>query len=50
MRRGNFHGSALLVAGISFAFGILVALLLPNILIVVLLTLMLLLFCVMMLK
>ncbi len=50
MRRGNIRNGTLLIGGIAFALGILTALLLPNVLIVVLLTLLLLLFCVAMMK
>ena len=50
MRRRNGQCGALLIAGISFAVGILATLLLPNVLIVVLLTFLLLLFCVVMMR
>ena len=50
MRRGSMRCGAILVSGISFALGILAALLLPNILIVVLLTLLLLFLCAIMMR
>lgn len=50
--RKNFHrgSSTLLIAGVSFAVGILTAVFLPDIIIIVLLTLLLLLLCFMMLR
>ncbi len=45
MRGGRGRGGALILSGISFSLGILCAMLLPNALIVILLTFLLLLFC-----
>ena len=50
MRHGGIQRGTVLIAGISFALGILAALILPNILIVVLLTMLILLLCVVMMK
>lgn len=46
MRRGASSSKAFLIGGIIYALGILSAILLPNILIVIILTALLLLFCI----
>ena len=50
MRGGKGRGAGLIVAGISFSLGILCAMILPNVLIVIFLTFLLLMFCLIMLK